>query len=297
METTIIPAATDDTDTVDLLYELHRRDEENAQLKIYLLCELLRLGRYQEFEQVIGFGDDGALNKSLWSTLEGLQALATVRGNPLDALALKYGTDKSSHFHNFARYYFQFFLPLRKKAKKVLEIGIEKGASLKMWAEFFPSAVIYGIDNDPKSFQEQSDKIRTFTGSQEDRSFMQGFLSKVGGGFDIIIDDGGHRMREQLVTMQTLLPAVVPGGFYVLEDLHTSYWDFCGGGHKKQGTAIETLKDMIDELNLFGRVDCGDPARAVKALKERHPDLTLRYLEEHLHAMYFFKSIAFLLMR
>ena len=43
------------------------------------------------------------------------------------------------------------------------------------------------------------------------------------GPFDIIIDDGGHSMKQQLTTLRTLLPWVKPGGLLILEDLQSTY--------------------------------------------------------------------------
>ena len=41
--------------------------------------------------------------------------------------------------------------------------------------------------------------------------------------FDIILDDGGHTMKQQQVTFGVLLDQVKPGGYYILEDLHTPF--------------------------------------------------------------------------
>jgi hypothetical protein len=38
---------------------------------------------------------------------------------------------------------------------------------------------------------------------------------------------------------------------YLVEDLHTAYWDEFGGGLKKEGTFIEFCKGLIDELNAY----------------------------------------------
>ena len=40
--------------------------------------------------------------------------------------------------------------------------------------------------------------------------------------YDIIIDDGGHSMKQQQITFGFLIDYVKPGGYYILEDLHTS---------------------------------------------------------------------------
>lgn len=69
------------------------------------------------------------------------------------------------------------------------------------------------------------------------------------GPFDIILDDGGHTMRQQIVSFETLYPALDRRGVYICEDCHTSYQAEFGGGMKNPGSFMEFAKDKIDELN------------------------------------------------
>jgi hypothetical protein len=64
-----------------------------------------------------------------------------------------------------------------------------------------------------------------------------------------VLDDGSHQMRDLAATFQYLYPRVTPCGLYIVEDLHTSYWDEYGGGLQRRGTFIEFCKSMLDELN------------------------------------------------
>jgi len=60
--------------------------------------------------------------------------------NELKALADKYGSDKGSLKHNYTEHYFKYFEPIRHRPLNILEIGVDKGASIEMWLDFFPSA-------------------------------------------------------------------------------------------------------------------------------------------------------------
>jgi hypothetical protein len=71
------------------------------------------------------------------------------------------------------------------------------------------------------------------------------------GPIDILIDDGGHSMRQQIVTFEELYDAVREDGVYLCEDVHTSYWLKFGGGHRRRGTFIEYTKNLIDQVNAF----------------------------------------------
>jgi hypothetical protein len=67
-----------------------------------------------------------------------------------------------------------------------------------------------------------NDRIKTFVADQANRHQLQSFIDANGGEFDIIIDDGGHYMKQQQVSFGFLFPFVKPGGLYIIEDLHTS---------------------------------------------------------------------------
>ncbi len=62
--------------------------------------------------------------------------------------------------------------------------------------------------------------ITTHYGSQEDIEFLKTVNSKEDY-FDVIIDDGGHTMTQQITSFIYLLPKVRSGGMYIIEDLET----------------------------------------------------------------------------
>ena len=135
----------------------------------------------------------------------------------LTALADKYGTDKGSGLHYFTKLYQTAFHPYRKTWKAVLEIGVKEGASLRMWADYFPEAEVVGIDVDgPKLATE---RIRTIRGNSGDVEFLR----TVVGEYDLIVDDGGHRPADQKIALGKLFRHnLALGGCYVIEDVHTS---------------------------------------------------------------------------
>ena len=64
----------------------------------------------------------------------------------LDELAIAFNTDKSTRTHGFTNHYQVYFELLRDLPLKLLEIGVQSGASLRMWKQYFPKAEIYGLD-------------------------------------------------------------------------------------------------------------------------------------------------------
>ncbi|MBN1567069.1 MAG: class I SAM-dependent methyltransferase [Acidobacteria bacterium] len=147
-------------------------------------------------------------------------------------------TDKADT-HGFTDMYDLLFAPMRLKARKVCEIGIAWGGSLQVWSQYFSNAIIYGIDfytlDQLRALAKsegvekiyipetvETPRIKTFVADQSKRNQLSGFIKKYGSDFDLILDDGGHTMEQQQVSFGYLFRHVKPGGFYVIEDVHTS---------------------------------------------------------------------------
>lgn len=147
--------------------------------------------------------------------------------------------------------YERFFSQYKNKDVTILEIGVFKGGSLQMWRDYFKNpwnkVNVYGIDIDPECKRLEEDDIKIFIGSQEDRRFLQKVKKEIGK-VDILIDDGGHTMNQQIISFEELFDLVSDTGIYLCEDLHTSYMKFYGGEYKGK-TFIEYSKNMIDYLH------------------------------------------------
>jgi hypothetical protein len=152
-------------------------------------------------------------------------------------------------WRHYLEAYDRHFSRYRGRDVVVLEIGVYAGGSLQMWKHYFgPKAKIYGVDFNPLCREVEEENIRIFTGSQTDRLFLRDLKTRIPP-VDILIDDGGHKMRQQNVTFEELFDHVKSDGIYVCEDLHTSYWARFGGGFRRRGTFIERSKGLIDQLN------------------------------------------------
>ncbi len=171
----------------------------------------------------------------------------------LDELAIKYGTDKSSKCHNYTAVYENMFGAIREEPLRILEIGVATGASLKMWLEYFPNADIHGIDITLESLDKSlldNDRVTLDVGNQSDREFLDNVgidFNKICHDFDIIIDDGSHRVEDQIFTFKHLWPNTQL--VYVVEDVYSSYLARYGGGYRRSGTAVEFFKDLVDDVN------------------------------------------------
>lgn len=132
---------------------------------------------------------------------------------------------------------------------RILELGVQHGGSLQLWRDYFgEKAIIFGVDIEPrcKEFEENGCQIRI--GSQDDSDFLNRVVDEMGG-VDIVLDDGSHIASHQLASFKALFGRVSKGGLYIVEDLHTSYWEGWEGGLRRPGAFIEVVKDIIDHMH------------------------------------------------
>jgi cephalosporin hydroxylase len=151
------------------------------------------------------------------------------------------------YFDIYERYFNQYV----DKPILMIEIGVFKGGSIDMWKEYFGTkSIIVGIDINPdcKKFERKDDGIFIEIGNQSDVNFLQSVIDKYGNP-DIVLDDGSHVMNHLIKTFDFLYYKMKESGTYMVEDLHTAYWDEYGGGLKRDNTFIEFSKNKIDEIN------------------------------------------------
>ena len=167
----------------------------------------------------------------------------------------KYFTDNTGRLIQKWKHYFEIydrhFSRFRGTAVHIVEFGVFQGGSLQMWKEYFgPQCKIFGVDINPHCKTLEEDQIQIFIGDQEDRTFLKTLADRIPR-IDILIDDGGHTMAQQIGTFEELFSHIDENGVYLCEDLHTSYWADWGGGYKKRGTFVEYSKQFIDYINAW----------------------------------------------
>ncbi len=177
----------------------------------------------------------------------------------LDQIGLLTGTDKSSKHHGYLNFYDSLFGGLRDRPIKLLEIGVDRGASLHMWAHYFTKAHCVGIDISPSALNHVGSRIDIAIGDQSDLAFLEK-VRKTYGPFDIIIDDGSHIWDHQIVSFEALFESVRPDGFYVIEDLQTSFEYHDSFAHFRSGREISTVDHLlrIARLTVARHMPVGD---------------------------------------
>lgn len=151
----------------------------------------------------------------------------------LHDISKRIGTDKSEHL--FTIVYETKFSPIRNKNIKFLEIGLWLGSSIRMWVEYFKNGEIYGADilneEEMKAHVDNINRTQNLdlnVNWGNDFKFLkvnqdiESDLLNLDSNFDVIIDDGGHTMLQQQLSLKILIEKINSGGYYVIEDVHTS---------------------------------------------------------------------------
>lgn len=150
----------------------------------------------------------------------------------------------------------------------ILEIGVYSGGSLNMWRSYFgEQSHIFGIDIEPACKTYEREGVTINIGDQEDRQFWKMFRDSVPE-IDVLIDDGGHKPEQQMVTLEEMLPHLTPGGIYLCEDVHGLHHEL-----------MAFVSGLISELNRS--VDKGAPGDFQKCVHSIHVYPYLLVIEKH----------------
>lgn len=169
----------------------------------------------------------------------------------LNEAALKHGASKGDDYLDV---YEANFSGIRDSVKNILELGVQGGGSLKMWQDYFPNAHVFGVDIADCSGMAQGERISFFQGRQEDKSLLKEITGRIDGGkFDIIIDDASHFGLYSKLTFEHLFDEhLINGGYYVIEDWGTGYWeDWPDGGRYEHVPHEVENKDLREERIVY----------------------------------------------
>jgi len=129
----------------------------------------------------------------------------------------------------------------------IVEVGIFNGGSLFMWRKFFgPKARIIGIDLNPDAREWEKHGFEIYIGDQSSDTFWTELFQKVGK-VDVLIDDGGHTNRQQIVTSHYAIQNINDGGVLIVEDVHTNY--FREFGNPSRYSFVNFAHRIVDGIN------------------------------------------------
>lgn len=201
----------------------------------------------------------------------------------------------SDKWSSYLTVYEELFSGLRDKPLRILEVGVQNGGSLQIWRKYFPNAqVIVGCDFDVRVARlEPGEKIHIVIGDITAASTVEK-IRAISPEFDIVIDDGSHRSEHIIAAFEQLFPLVAPGGLFIAEDLHASYWKSHNGRVLAPFSAIEYFKRLVDAINFeHWRADAQlSIARLLSFFgMKRLEKLPLEKLHEQVRSVRFYNSM------
>ena len=129
----------------------------------------------------------------------------------------------------------------------IVEVGILNGGSLFMWRKFFgPKARVIGIDLNPDAREWEKRGFEIYIGDQSSDTFWTELFQKIGK-VDVVIDDGGHTNRQQIITSHYAIQNINDGGLLIVEDVHTSY--FREFGNPSRYSFVNFAHRIVDGVN------------------------------------------------
>ena len=129
----------------------------------------------------------------------------------------------------------------------IVEVGVFNGGSLFMWRKFFgPKARIIGVDLNPDALEWEKQGFEIIIGDQSSETFWVELFQKIGK-VDVVIDDGGHTNRQQIVTSHHAIQNINDGGVLIVEDVHTNY--FREFGNPSRYSFVNFTHRIVDGVN------------------------------------------------
>jgi hypothetical protein len=133
-------------------------------------------------------------------------------------------TDKNT-VHSYIDLYETLLGGRKETTKAVLEVGICKGGSIKLWNDYFPNATVYGVDvMAHKDVWAGLDLPRIRLCCPKD-AYSKEFIKSLGDvRFDIVLDDGPHTLVSQIAFIKSYLPLLAEDGILIIEDVQSMAW-------------------------------------------------------------------------
>ena len=207
---------------IDIYYN-HRLQKANFLKKIYIYL-IIPFNYFIEkinYPSIVNLDEYGKNNKEIFK-------------KNLNCLFEYFNSDKGNKFinqytrfskknnklikgHKYAVYYEMFIKKIKKKKLNILELGSFKGNATASFFFYFKNSFIYSIDLYPDLFIYKSKRIKNFKVDNSSEKELLSLSKKKK--YDLIIEDAGHYLKDQIVTLFTLFPKLKKKGIYVVEEL------------------------------------------------------------------------------
>lgn len=217
-----------------------------------------------------------------------------MKNKSLKQIFLAHQGNSTDKYDLYLRVYDKCLEHLRAEKIKMLEIGIQNGGSLEVWAKFFPKALsIKGCDINPDcaKIKFTDRRISIHIGDVNSKASLRK-LASVRKQYHVIIEDGSHTSEDIIRTFVNYFDTLMDDGIFIFEDLHCSYWASYDGGINNPMSSIAFFKRLIDVLNFTYWQSDKAPTKAYFTDFEQHYGFTLpQAILQQIHSIEFFDSL------
>ena len=122
--------------------------------------------------------------------------------------------------HGYSIFYQKYFENLRSNNLKILELGSFHGNASAALYFYFKKSKLFAADIYPDLFRYRSNRIENFyVNSSDENSIQKNIIDKFSDNFDIIIEDAGHSLKDQIISLFMLFKKLNSGGLFIIEEL------------------------------------------------------------------------------
>lgn len=121
--------------------------------------------------------------------------------------------------HEYAGLYDKYFKSIKNQKLNILELGTFKGAATAAFSIFFKNSKIYSGDLYPDIFNFFSKKIVNFKIDTSSEESINKIVVNNDLKYDIIIEDAGHYLKDQIISLFILFKKLKSKGIFVIEEL------------------------------------------------------------------------------
>ena len=169
---------------------------------------------------------------------------------PLRALYREHEGKLAHKYSLYLDVYDRVLAPYRDRPIVMLEVGVQNGGSLELWAKYFGAArALIGCDANPAcaALAFGDPRIELLIGPINSPPVYRAIASRAP--IDVFIDDGSHHSRDIVNSFCNYFQHVKAGGIYIVEDLHCGYFPDWGGGLAEAAGAMGFLKLLVDGMH------------------------------------------------
>ena len=208
------------------IYYEHRFKKANHILKLYILIVipikyfinliyLPKIINLDKFEDRFGLSETSDLGKlfDFFNSDKGNQ-FENQYTHPSKRTSLKIKG------HGYSNFYQKYFENLKSKNLNILEIGSFHGNASAALFFYFKDSKFFAADIYPDLFRYKSNRIKNFyVNSSDENSIQENIINKFTNNFDIIIEDAGHSLKDQIISLFMLFKKLNSKGLFIIEEL------------------------------------------------------------------------------